>query len=145
VLAFNLWYANTDPGATCLSRAQRCRCDRLVEATPQLKNALAPLKVLYPYGVDCIGKILLRDHAPVQASAAECHCRQDRRGLSLYRRGRDLLGRASRHHRDDASLLAVVAAGAPALDATAFEPPPPELPDVPRLVQSLQAANLAAM
>ncbi|GAB2177866.1 endonuclease/exonuclease/phosphatase family protein [Dongia sp. agr-C8] len=56
LVAFNLWYRNADPTAT-LEYLAHSNADviGLVETTPKLKLALAPLKLLYPYGIDCIG------------------------------------------------------------------------------------------
>src|SRR6185369_32087 len=50
LVAFNLWYRNTDPAAT-LAYLAHSDADviGLVEATPRLKAALAPLRVLYPH------------------------------------------------------------------------------------------------
>src|SRR6185369_3980762 len=50
LVAFNLWYRNTDP-ATTLAYLAHSDADviGLVEATPRLKAALAPLRVLYPH------------------------------------------------------------------------------------------------
>jgi endonuclease/exonuclease/phosphatase (EEP) superfamily protein YafD len=145
IISFNLWYANTDPAAT-LTYLAHSDADviGLVEATPQLKNALAPLKVLYPYGVDCIGRdpsceiMLLSKHPLRNASAGKID------GAYPYIAEAELAwgGRAVTIAITHLSWPFLVT-GQPELNATVLAPPAPELPDVPRLVQSLQAANLA--
>src|SRR5690348_15641501 len=49
LVAFNLWYRNTDPASALEYLAHSdAEVIGLVEATPQLKAALAPLRVVYP-------------------------------------------------------------------------------------------------
>jgi endonuclease/exonuclease/phosphatase (EEP) superfamily protein YafD len=150
VIAFNLWYRNKDPGAT-LAYLAHSGADviGLVEATPQLKNALAPLKVLYPYGVDCIGQdpsceIMLISKVPLRnAKAGQIDGRYPYVAEAEINWGGSPVTVVMTHLSWPFLLPA-----APALSATTLAPalpelPPPELPGAPRLTQSLQAANLA--
>jgi endonuclease/exonuclease/phosphatase (EEP) superfamily protein YafD len=145
VIAFNLWYANTDPAATLAYLAHGdADVIGLVEATPQLKTALAPLKVLYPYGVDCIGndpscEIMLLSKLPLRNAAAG---KID--GAFPYIAEGEIIwgGRPVTIAMTHLSWPLLVQER-PMLNSTTPAPPPPELPDVPRLEQSLQAANLA--
>jgi endonuclease/exonuclease/phosphatase (EEP) superfamily protein YafD len=145
IISFNLWYANTDPGAT-LTYLAHSDADviGLVEATPQSKNALAPLKVLYPYGIDCIGKdpsceiMLLSKHPLRNVYAGKID------GAFPYIAEGEIVW-GGRPVTIAMTHLAwpFLSAGEPVSSATVLEPPLPELPDAPRLVQSRQAANLA--
>jgi endonuclease/exonuclease/phosphatase (EEP) superfamily protein YafD len=145
VVAFNLWYKNENPGAT-LEYLAHSGADMigLVEATPQLKNALAPLRVLYPYSIDCIGKdpsceIMLLSKLPLQHAYAG---KIDGAYPYIAEAGIDWGGHpvtVAMTHLSWPFLLPEE----PVLNATALEPRPPEFPDIPRLTQSLQAANLA--
>ena len=145
LIAFNLWYKNKDPGAT-LAYLAHSGADviGLVEATPQLKNALAPLKVLYPYGVDCVGQdpsceIMLISKVPLRnATAGKIDGRYPYVAEAEINWGGRSLTVVMTHLS-----WPFLRPGAPVLSATSIEPIPPELPDVPRLTQSLQAANLA--
>jgi endonuclease/exonuclease/phosphatase (EEP) superfamily protein YafD len=146
VVAFNLWYRNTDPAAT-LAYLAHSGADviGLVEATPRLKDALAPLTVLYPYRVDCVGtdpdcEIMLLSKRPLRNATAG---KVDGRYPYIAEGEIDWGGRAvtvAMTHLSWPFLLPKQ----PVLDATVLEPPLPEFPDVPRLTQSLQAANLAS-
>jgi endonuclease/exonuclease/phosphatase (EEP) superfamily protein YafD len=145
VIAFNLWYDNKDPSAT-LAYLAHSGADviGLVEATPRLKNALAPLKVLYPYGIDCIGQdpsceIMLISKVPLRnANAGKIDGRYPYVAeAEITWGGRPVT--VVMTHLSWPFLLPP----APALSATTLEPPPPQLPGIPRLTQSLQAANLA--
>lgn len=145
LVAFNLWYRNEDPAAT-LAYLAHSGADviGLVEATPRLKEALAPLKVLYPYGVDCIGRdpaceIMLLSKLPLRNPYAG---KIGGRYPYVAEAGIEWSGHPvtiAMTHLSWPFLLP----GAPALNPTILDPVQPELPDVPRLAQSLQAADLA--
>ena len=145
VVAFNLWYRNEDPAAT-LDYLAKSGADviGLVETTPELKAALAPLKTLYPYAIDCIGtdpdcEIMLLSKVPLRKPYAG---RIDGRFPYVAEGEIDWGGRPITVAMTHLSWPFLVPRQA-ALSATTLEPPLPELPDVPRLAQSLQAANLA--
>ena len=145
VISFNLYYANNDPAAT-LAYLTQSGADviGLVEATPRLKAALAPLQALYPYGVDCIDSdpyceiMLLSKHplrklyaGPIEGRypyVAEAELNWSGRPVTI-----------AMTHLSWPFLLP----GKPVLNATGLASAPPEFPDVPRLTQSIQAANLA--
>jgi endonuclease/exonuclease/phosphatase (EEP) superfamily protein YafD len=145
VVAFNLWYRNQNPGAT-LAYLTQSGADviGLVEVTPLLKNVLAPLKAIYPYGIDCIDKdptceIMLLSKLPLRNPYAG-------RIQGRY----PYVAEAELNWNGHPVTIAMthlswpfMLPAAPALDATSLEPARPELPDAPRLTQSLQAANLA--
>ena len=142
LVAFNLWYRNEDPAAT-LAYLAHSEADviGLVEATPQLKAALAPLRVLYPYSVDCIGRdpsceIMLLAKVPLRNSYAG---KVDGRYPYVAEGEIDWGGRPVTVVMTHLSWPFLVPA-----DSTTREPPAPEFRDVPRLAQSRQAANLAA-
>lgn len=145
LVAFNLWYRNQDPAAT-LEYLAHSNADMigLVEATPALKAALAPLQLIYPYGIDCIGadpscEIMLLSKRPLRRPYAG---RIDGRYPYVAEGEIDWGGRPVTVVMTHLSwpLLAQPAA----LNATQLEPPVPALPDLPRLAQSRQAGNLAA-
>jgi endonuclease/exonuclease/phosphatase (EEP) superfamily protein YafD len=145
LIAFNLWYRNEDPAAT-LEYLAHSHADMigLVEATPALKAALAPLKLIYPYGIDCLGadprcEIMLLSKLPLRRSYAG---RIDGRYPYIAEGEIDWGGRPVTVVMTHLSwpFLAQPAA----LNATLLDPPVPTLPDLPRLAQSRQAANLAA-
>jgi endonuclease/exonuclease/phosphatase (EEP) superfamily protein YafD len=145
LVSFNLWYRNEDPDAT-LAYLARSDADviGLVETTPQLKAALAPLKALYPYGIDCIGsdpdcEIMLLSKLPLRDTYAG---KIDGRYPYVAEAELDWGGRAATVVMTHLSWPLLVPATA--LEVTLLEPPAPELPDLPRLSQSRQAANLAA-
>jgi endonuclease/exonuclease/phosphatase (EEP) superfamily protein YafD len=146
LVAFNLWYRNTDPAAT-LAYLAHSDADviGLVETTPKLKAALAPLRVLYPYSVDCIDRdpsceIMLLSKVPLRNAHAG---RIDGHYPYIAEAEIDWGGRPLAVVMTHLSWPFLVPRKA-VLNATALEPLPPDLPDVPLLVQSLQAANLAA-
>ena len=145
VIAINLWYRNESPQAT-LAYLAHSGADviGLVETTPRLKDALAPLKVLYPYGIDCIGKdpsceiMLLSKHPLRNARAGRVEERYPYVAeAELIWGGRPVT--IAMTHLSWPFLLPAE----PGLSATTLAAPLPELPGVPRLTQSLQAANLA--
>jgi endonuclease/exonuclease/phosphatase (EEP) superfamily protein YafD len=147
LVAFNLWYRNEDPAAT-LTYLAHSGADviGLVETTPRLKAALAPLQGLYPYSIDCIGKdpsceIMLLSRVPLRAAYAG---KIDGRYPYVAAAEIDWGGRAVTVVMTHLSWPLLVP-GEAALNATRLKPPAPELPDVPRLAQSLQTANLAAL
>jgi len=146
LVAFNLWYRNEDPAAT-LAYLAHSGADLigLVETTPRLKAALAPLKVLYPYSIDCIGQdpsceIMLLSKLPLRDAYAG---KIDGRYPYVAEAGIDWGGRPVTVVMTHLSWPFLVP-GQATPNAIAQEPPVPALPDVPRLAQSLQAANLAA-
>jgi endonuclease/exonuclease/phosphatase (EEP) superfamily protein YafD len=137
VLAFNLWYRNEDPAAT-VDYLTKSGADviGLVETTPRLKHALAPLKALYPYSIDCIGidptcEIMLLSKHPLRKPYAG---RIDGRFPYIAEGEIDWGGQPITVAMTHLSWPFLVPRQAAWL---------PELPDVPRLAQSLQAANLA--
>ena len=145
LVSYNLWYRNEDPAAT-LAYLAHSGADviGLVEATPRLKIALAPLKVLYPHGIDCVSvdpscEIMLLSKHPLRKPYAG---KIDGRYPYIAQGEIDWGGRAV--------TVAVAHLSWPlltpttAINATMLEPPAPELPDLPRLAQARQAANLAA-
>jgi endonuclease/exonuclease/phosphatase (EEP) superfamily protein YafD len=145
LVSFNLWYANTDPGAT-LAYLENSQADviGLVETTPALKTALAPLKRLYPYGIDCIGadptcEIMLLSKLPL---------RQPYAGKIAGRYPYVAQGEIDWGGRPITVMMTHLSwpllVPTTAINATMLEPPVPALPDQPRLAQSRQAANLAA-
>jgi endonuclease/exonuclease/phosphatase (EEP) superfamily protein YafD len=146
VVAFNLWYRNEDPSAT-LAYLAHSDADviGLVETTPRLKAALAPLKLLYPHSIDCIAtdpscEIMLLSKVPLRNAYAG---KIDGRYPYVAEAEIDWGGRpvtVMMTHLSWPFLLP----GPAALETATLEPAPPELPDLPRLTQSLQAANLAA-
>ncbi len=144
LIAFNLWYRNEDPAAT-LEYLAHSNADviGLVETTPELKAALAPLKRLYPYGIDCIGadptcEIMLLSKLPLRQPYAG---KIDGRYPYIAQGEVDWGGRPVTVVMTHLSWPLMVPTTA--LNATMLEPPAPELPDQPRLAQSRQAANLA--
>jgi endonuclease/exonuclease/phosphatase (EEP) superfamily protein YafD len=145
LVSFNLWYRNADPAAT-LAYLAHSDADviGLVETTPRLKAALAPLKVLYPYSVDCIGKdpsceIMLLSKVPLQNAYAG---KIDGSYPYVAEAEVDWGGRPVTVVMTHLSWPFLVPTTA--LNATTLEPASPELPNVPWLAQSQQAANLAA-
>jgi endonuclease/exonuclease/phosphatase (EEP) superfamily protein YafD len=146
LVAFNLWYRNEDPAAT-LAYLAHSDADviGLVETTPQLKAALSPLRVLYPYSVDCIGRdpsceIMLLSKIPLRNVYAG---KIDDGYPYVAEAEIDWGGRPVAVVMTHLSWPFLVPRQA-VLNATMLEPPPPALPDVPFLAQSQQAANLAA-
>jgi endonuclease/exonuclease/phosphatase (EEP) superfamily protein YafD len=146
LVAFNLWYRNTDPAAT-LAYLAHSDADviGLVETTPQLKAALAPLRVRYPYSVDCIDRdpsceLLLLSKVPLRNPYAG---QIDGHYPYIAEAEIDWGGRPVTVVMTHLTWPFLKPRKA-VLNAIAPEPLPPELPDVPRLVQSVQAANLAA-
>ena len=147
VLSMNLWYANRDPEATRAYLATSgADLIGLVEMTPRLKEQLAALRAVYPYEVDCVGaadptcEIMLLSKRPLRNPRAGriagrypyvAQAEIDWNGLSI--------GIAMTHFS-----WPFMIPGAPVLSATSLPQPIPELPDLPRLSQSVQAANLAA-
>ncbi len=147
LISLNLWYRNEDPAAT-LAYLAHSDADviGLVETTPELKTTLAPLKVLYPYGIDCVGRdpsceIMLLSKVPLRNPYAG---KIDGRYPYVAQGEIDWGGRpitVVMTHLSWPFLLPLP----PEFQATASpQPEPPALPDVPWLSQSQQAANLAA-
>jgi endonuclease/exonuclease/phosphatase (EEP) superfamily protein YafD len=145
VVALNLWYRNVDPKET-LAYLAHSDADviGLVEATPRLKDALLPLKILYPYSIDCVARdpsceiMLLSKHPLENAYAGPI----DGRYPYIAEAALNLGGRritVVMTHLSWPFLLPEK----PALSATELTPALPEFPDIPRLTQSVQAANLA--
>jgi endonuclease/exonuclease/phosphatase (EEP) superfamily protein YafD len=140
VVAFNLWYRNEDPAAT-LEYLTESGADviGLVETTPELKAALAPLKARYPYSIDCIGidascEIMLLSKLPLRKPYAG---RIDGRFPYVAEGEIDWGGRQITVVMTHLSWPFLVPRQASLVASL------PELPDVPRLAQSRQAANLA--
>jgi endonuclease/exonuclease/phosphatase (EEP) superfamily protein YafD len=145
LVSFNLWYRNTDPVAT-LAYLAHSDADviGLVEATPRLKAALAPLRVLYPYSVDCVDRdpdceIMLLSKLPLRDAYAG---KIDGRYPYIAEAEIDWGGRpVTVVVTHIAWPFLVPYRSAPVV--TTLVPPRPRLPDVPDLAQSRQAANLA--
>jgi endonuclease/exonuclease/phosphatase (EEP) superfamily protein YafD len=145
LIAFNLWYRNDDPTAT-LAYLAHSGADviGLVETTPRLKAALAPLKVLYPYSIDCIGsdpscEIMLLAKVPLRNPYAG---KIDGRYPYVAEAEIDWGGRSVTVGMTHLSWPLLVP-GQAAFNVTTLAPHAPALPDVPRLAQSRQAANFA--
>jgi endonuclease/exonuclease/phosphatase (EEP) superfamily protein YafD len=145
LVSFNLWYRNTDPAAT-LAYLAHSEADviGLVETTPRLKAALAPLRLLYPYSIDCIDRdpdceIMLLSKLPLRSPYAG---KIDGRYPYIAEAEIDWGGRPVTVVMTHVSWPFMVPhRGIP---IATDQPPRPRLPDVPDLAQSRQAANLAA-
>jgi len=145
VIALNLWYRNAEPEKTsAYLAASGADVIGLVEATPRLKAALEPLRAIYPYGVDCVAQdpsceiMLLSKHPLRQPYAGRIEGRYPYVAeAEIAWAGRPVT--VVMTHLSWPFLLP----GDPTRAATSLDPAPPEFPDVPRLTQSLQAANLA--
>jgi len=139
LVAYNLWYRNEDHAATLAYLAQSgADVIGLVEATPELKQALAPLRTLYPHSVDCIAgdptcEIMLLAKLPLKNAYAG---RIEGRYPYIAEGEISWNGRPVTIAMTHLSWPFLLPA-APASDA------PPEWPRVPRLMQSIQAKNLA--
>ena len=148
VLSLNLWYANDDLDSTRRYLASSgADVIGLSEVTPRLKLGLASLAAIYPYETDCVGaedpscEIMLLSKHPLRNAHAG---RIDGRFPYIAEAEMDW-----NHHPIG---VAVTHLGWPFLEpenpvfaATGLPSAAiPQFPDVPRLSQSLQAANLAA-
>lgn len=77
VVSFNTWYRNDRyEGLVEFLRDSGADVVGLVEVTPGLKAALAPLRDIYPYQADCIDKVkkceeMLLSRRPLQAVTAQ--------------------------------------------------------------------------
>jgi len=145
LVSFNLWYRNTDPVAT-LAYLAHSEADviGLVEATPRLKAALAPLRVLYPYSIDCIDRdpdceIMLLSRVPLRDPYAG---KTDGHYPYIAEAGIDWGGRPVTVVMTHVSWPFMEPYRS--INAITLVPPRPRLPEVPDLAQSRQAANLAA-
>ena len=146
LISFNLWYRNTDPVAT-LAYLAHSEADviGLVEATPRLKAALAPLRVLYPYSIDCIDRdpdceIMLLSKVSLRNPYAG---KIDGRYPYIAEAEIDWGGRPVTVVVTHVAWPFMVPYRAAPVTTT-LVPARPRLPDVPDLAQSRQAANLAA-
>jgi endonuclease/exonuclease/phosphatase (EEP) superfamily protein YafD len=144
LISFNLWYRNTDPAAT-LAYLAHSEADviGLVETTPQLKAALSPLRVLYPYSIDCIDRdpdceIMLLSRIPLRnAYAGKINGRYPYVAQAVI----DWGGRPVAVLMTHLSWPFLV----PGHRAPVLDGPLPGLTEpLPHLAQSRQAANLAA-
>jgi endonuclease/exonuclease/phosphatase (EEP) superfamily protein YafD len=146
LISFNLWYRNTDPVAT-LAYLAHSEADviGLVEATPRLKAALAPLQVIYPYSIDCLGRdpdceIMLLSKVPLRNPYAG---KIDGRYPYIAEAAIDWGGRPVTVVMTHVAWPFMVPYRAAPVTTT-LVPARPRLPEVPDLAQSRQAANLAA-
>jgi endonuclease/exonuclease/phosphatase (EEP) superfamily protein YafD len=145
-IGFNVWYANPDPAAVARMLAQSdADLVGLVEVTPRIKAALARLDAVYPYRVDCIDldprcEVMLLSRLPLDnvyagsiggrypyIAQAEIAWQGRHVGVAVTHLSWPFL------QPETASLAAVTLADAQ-----------PDFPGLPRLSQTLQAANLAA-
>jgi endonuclease/exonuclease/phosphatase (EEP) superfamily protein YafD len=146
LISFNLWYRNSDPGATLAYLAQsEADVIGLVEATPRLKAALAPLRLLYPYSIDCIDRdpdceIMLFSKLPLRKPYAG---KTDGRFPYIAQAEIDWGGRPVTVVMTHVAWPFMVPYR-PSPVVAALVPARPRLPGVPDLAQSRQAANLAA-
>lgn len=138
IISFNLWYNNQDPEATLAYLAESgADVIGLVETTPELKAALAPLKAVYPYGIDCVDRdptceiMLLSKHPLKNPYAGRIE------GRWPY------VAEAELAWSGHPVTIAMTHISWPFLLPVHVTPDRAEFPDVPRLTQSLQAANLA--
>ena len=147
VMSFNLWFDNPDIAATADALATSgADVIGLVEATPRLKAGLAKLQTVYPYSIDCVGagwkcQTMLFSKYPLKnAYAGPIDDRFPYIAIAeVEKPGSPPIAVAVTHLS-----WPFVARARPPLVATALDRPDPELPNVPVLEQSVQAANLAA-
>ena len=145
IVSFNVWFDNPDTETT-LAYLSGSGADviGLVEVTPEIKVALAPLDRIYPYRIDCLGAdpeceiMLLSKHPLLQPYAGPLDGRFPYVAEGEIEWGGQIIGIAMTHLS-----WPFLPAPRPPLAATELPPPVPELPNLPRLEQSVQAANLA--
>jgi endonuclease/exonuclease/phosphatase (EEP) superfamily protein YafD len=147
LISFNLWFQNgdIDQAADALA-ASGADVIGLIEATPRLKAGLERLRSVYPYGIDCVGTLvkcqtmLLSKYPLKNAYAGPIDDRFPYIALAeVEKPGIPPVVVAVTHLS-----WPFVEHPRPPLVATALDRPDPELPNVPALEQSVQAANLAA-
>jgi endonuclease/exonuclease/phosphatase (EEP) superfamily protein YafD len=145
VMTFNLWFDNENIGKTANYLATSgAEVIGLVEVTPRLKEGLTGLKAVYPYSIDCVGsaprcQTMLFSKYPLRNAYAGAIA------------GRYPYIAIAEVDKPGATITVGVThlswplstAPRPALVAIDLGEPVPELPDVPALEQSVQAANLA--
>jgi len=147
VMGFNVWIGNTSSGAVSdVLRDSGADVIGLVETTRNMKDALAGLKDVYPYSVDCMDldplcEIMLLSKLPIANPYAGTI--DDRfpfvamgevtvSGTPVTVVVTHLVSPLAGPHRP------------PGLRAAKSNPRPPDLPKTPAIPQSRQAANLAA-
>jgi endonuclease/exonuclease/phosphatase (EEP) superfamily protein YafD len=147
VLSFNLWYDNTEIARTADAlAASGADVIGLVEATPALKAGLTKLQAVYPYSIDCVDDtrrcqtMLFSKYPLTNAYSGPIDGRFPHIALAeIDKPGMPPVVVAVTHLS-----WPFATRDRPPLVATAIDRPDPELPDVPALQQSVQAANLAA-
>jgi endonuclease/exonuclease/phosphatase (EEP) superfamily protein YafD len=147
VISFNIWYHNPDIDRTIDAlAASGADVIGLVETTPRMMPALLKLRAVYPYGSDCVvtawncQTVLFSKYPLKNSYAGSIDDRlPDVAIAEVDKPGSAPITVAVTHL--DWPLTGRVR---PPLVATAIGRPDSELPDVPALEQSVQAANLVA-
>jgi endonuclease/exonuclease/phosphatase (EEP) superfamily protein YafD len=146
VMTYNIFEANHDAeGTRAMLAASGADVIGLMELRPDMKAALAPLREIYPYSIDCVGvdpacAIMLLSKYPLRDAYAG---RIDGRFPFIAEGEIDWNGAPVAITVTHLS-WPFMEPGDPEVDAITRPQVEPVFPGVPRLSQSLQAANLAA-
>jgi endonuclease/exonuclease/phosphatase (EEP) superfamily protein YafD len=147
VMSFNLWYRNQDVrDVVDALAASGADVIGLVEVTPRLKAGLAPLKQVYPYEIDCVGRsvacetMMLSKYPLKNAEAGPIDGGFPHVAIAEV----DKPGTAPVTVAVTHLSWPFVARLRPPLAATVLDKPDPVLSGTPDLEQSVQAAHLSA-